>query len=344
MDQPSKKRVSKACDACKRKKVRCNRETRCQQCAYLGLRCIYSPSSKQRSQGKRGHIIAEFRNQTSNSPTISPPILPSRPGQVGFQASYSPISPTVERTGAESTSPVSSFTSQYSKAFFLDLILDYIDRVYPAHPVITQYELRKYIEIMDTNQDVRSFVTDEVVQTIESLMDYSIENMRPAHTHFHFSVMWAVQSMFIHNYLMSRQRSDAAFYYMRDAISIIQLLKIDNPKNAAQISPPERSRRQRLYWQAYIHERFLAILHYRQAILPPLYTLPEDDPTLSIQVHEGFNQTIKLFRLLDREFLNSWLDSQGGSVTSTWVEAKSRELDGDPEADARLRNNQLSGS
>ena len=205
---------------------------------------------------------------------------------------------------------------------------------------------------MDTDQDIRSFVytfggctlnltrygdrrTDEVVQTITSLMDCSIENMRPAHTHFHFSVMRAVQSMFIHNYLMSLQGSDAAFYYLRDAISIVQLLRIDNPENAAQISPPERSRRQRLYWQAYIHERFLAILHYRQAILPPLYTLPEDDPTLSIQVQEGFNQTIKLFRLLDREFLNSWLDSQGGSVTSTWVEAKSRELDGDPEADAR---------
>jgi hypothetical protein len=141
--------------------------------------------------------------------------------------------------------------------------------------------------------------------------------------------------MFIHNCLMSLSGSDSAFYYMRDAITIIQLLRIDNPENVAQLSPSERSRRQRLYWQAYIHERFLAILDYRRAILPPLYTLPEDDPTLPIQIHEGFNQIIKLFRMLDTEFLDSWLGSQGGSVTSTWVEAKSRELEGDPEADAR---------
>ncbi|RAR06043.1 c6 transcription [Stemphylium lycopersici] len=273
-------------------------------------------------------------------------------GQGSYQTAYSPISPVVDRNVAESTSPVSSFTSQYSKEFFLDLIPDYVEGVYPVHPVIAEYELRQYIDVMDTDPDVRSFVyafggctlnltrygdrrTDEVVQIIESLMDYSIESMRRAHKHIQFSVMRAVQSMFIHNCLMSLQGSDAAFYYMRDAITIIQLLRIDNPENAAQLLPPERSRRQRLYWQAYIHERFLAILDYRRAILTPLYTLPEDDPTLPIQVHEGFNQIIKLFRLLDNEFLNSWLDSQGASVTSTWVEEKSRELEGDPEADAR---------
>jgi hypothetical protein len=241
---------------------------------------------------------------------------------------------------------------QYSKAFFLDLIPDYVEGVYPVHPVIAEHELKQYIEVMDNDPDIRSFIyafaactlnltkygdrrTDEIVKTIENLMDYSIESMRRAHKHFHFSVMRAVQSMFIHNCLMSLQGSDAAFYYIRDAISIIQLLRIDNPEHAATLSPPERSRRQRLYWQAYIHERFLAILDYRRAILPPLYTMPEDDPTLPLQVHEGFNQIIKLFQLLDTDFLNSWLDSQGGSVTSTWVEAKSRELEGDPEADAR---------
>jgi hypothetical protein len=125
----------------------------------------------------------------------------------------------------------------------------------------------------------------------------------------------------------------------RDAIANIQLLRIDNPELAATLSPPERSRRQRMYWQAYIHERFLAILDYRHAIMPPLYTLPEDDCTIPVQVHEGFNQIIKLFRLLDTDFLQSWLDTQAsgstGTVTSSWVESKSRELEGDPETDAR---------
>jgi hypothetical protein len=89
MDQPTQKRASKACDACKRRKVKCNGQERCQQCAHLGLRCVYSPSGKQRSQGKRGHIISEFRKQTANVNAISPPLLPAIAAQVNFAASIS---------------------------------------------------------------------------------------------------------------------------------------------------------------------------------------------------------------------------------------------------------------
>jgi|SRR5690242_6648587 len=250
-------------------------------------------------------------------------------------------------------SPESPVGPQYSKAFFLDLIPDYMEGVYPVQPVIAEHELRHFIKSMDHDPEMRSFVysfggctlnltrygnsrTEDVVQTIENLMDLSIDTMKPPHKSHRSSVMRAMQSIFIHNCMMSLQGSDAAFHWMRDAISAIQLLRIDNPDHVESLTGPERSRRQRMYWQAYIHERFLAILDYRQAIMLPLYTLPEDDPTIPLQVHEGFNQIIKLFRLLDTEFLSSWLGAAGqtGPVTSMWVEAKSRELEGDPEADA----------
>jgi hypothetical protein len=87
-----------------------------------------------------------------------------------------------------------------------------VEGVYPVHPVIAEYELKQYIEVMDKDQDIRSFLyafaactlnltrygdrrTQEVVKTIENLMDYSIESMKRAHKHFHFSVMRAVQSI-----------------------------------------------------------------------------------------------------------------------------------------------------
>lgn len=98
MDQPTQKRVLKACDACKRRKVKCNGQERCQQCAHLGLRCIYSPSNKHRSQGKRGHVISEFRNQTCNKVATSPLILPANARQAGPQLMpYENLSPTIER-------------------------------------------------------------------------------------------------------------------------------------------------------------------------------------------------------------------------------------------------------
>ncbi|KAF1954003.1 hypothetical protein CC80DRAFT_506834 [Byssothecium circinans] len=241
---------------------------------------------------------------------------------------------------------------QYGPQFFLDLIPNYVEGVYPVQPVITEAELRDYIHIMEADLEVQSFIfafgactlnltrtgderTEEVTRTIEHLMNYSIQTMKPAYKSFHSSVMRAMQSMFIHNCLMSMSASDAAFHYLRDSISAVQLLRIDSPETMAPLPPHERSRRQRLYWQAFIHERFVAILDYRNAILPPLDNLPEDDPTIPLQIHEGFNQIIKLFSLLDRDFLKNWLGSQGGRVTSTWIEAKSRQLEGDEEDNAR---------
>lgn len=306
----------------------------------------------------------------------SPPILPASSEHAGPQSPHGSLY-QVDHNGSESTTPRSRNTlllnrrclyaepadsrtvahpvnagPQFGQAFFLDLIPDYVDGVYPVWPVITETELREYIATMDTDQEIRSFVhafgactlnltrygdkrTEEVLQTIETLMDYSIETIRPAYKSFRSSVMRVMQSMFIHNCLMTMQASDAAFHYMRDSITAVQLLRIDNPETMAHLPPPERSRRQRMYWQAYIHERFVAILDYRHAVLPPLDDLPEDDPTIPIQVHDGFNQIIKLFRLLDPEFLKNWLGSQGGNVTSSWIEAKSRELEGDEESNAR---------
>lgn len=241
---------------------------------------------------------------------------------------------------------------QFDQTFFLDLIPDYMESVYPVQPVITEAELREYISTMETDAEVRSFVcsfgactlnltrtgekrTADVLQTIETLMNHAITTTKPVYKVFHSSVMRAMQSIFIHNCLMSMSASDAAFHYMRDSITAIQLLRIDSADTMAQLPPHERSRRQRLYWQAYIHERFTAILDYRNAILPPLNALPEEDPTIPTQVHDGFIQIIKLFRLLDPEFLQNWLGTQQGGVTSSWIEKKSRELEGDEESTAR---------
>ncbi|KAF2003441.1 hypothetical protein P154DRAFT_486665 [Amniculicola lignicola CBS 123094] len=225
-----------------------------------------------------------------------------------------------------------------------------MEAVYPVQPVIPESEIRSYIQAMDADQDARSFIyafggctvnlarygdkrTEEVLQTIESLMNHSIELLRPPYAGYRSSVMRAMQSMFLHNCLMSMQASEAAFHYMRDSISTVQLLRIDNPDVMSALPSYERARRQRLYWQAYIHERFLAILDYRQAILPPLIQLPENDATIPLSVHEGFTQIIKLFLLLDAEFLKNWLGTHNqvpGTVTTSWIEAKSTELEDSP--------------
>ncbi|KAJ4307699.1 hypothetical protein N0V94_009646, partial [Neodidymelliopsis sp. IMI 364377] len=97
MDPSTQKRVSKACDACKRRKVKCNGHDRCQQCSHLGLRCVYSATGKLRSQGKRGHIISEFRNQMNSTTHAAPPAILPANGQLGQP--HAGFAYAVERNG-----------------------------------------------------------------------------------------------------------------------------------------------------------------------------------------------------------------------------------------------------
>ncbi|KAF2740382.1 hypothetical protein EJ04DRAFT_531029 [Polyplosphaeria fusca] len=297
-------------------------------------------SAKPRSQGKRGRIITEYKNKTAHSNITSPPILAVSPGSAEYHSPYGPLSPTTPGPNGGHA------MFHYSQEFFYDLIPEYMSAVYPVEPIITESELQTYIQFMDRDPEVRSFLysfaactlnltrygdsrTEDVVRSIETLVNYSMDTFRPMFVHAKGSVMRAMQSMFLHNCLMTKQASDAAFYYMRDSISIIQLMRIDNKDSTASLSPIERARRQRLYWLAFIQERFVAILDYRQAILSPMDGLPEDDSSIPLSVHEGFNQIIKLFRLLDADFLQNWLGSQNpGTVASSWIEEKSRELEG----------------
>lgn len=101
------KRVSKACDACKLRKVKCNGQERCQQCSHLGLRCIYSVSAKPRSQGRRGRVITEYKNKTANGIATSPPILPASPSNPVFQPPLGPIAYLEHHNGCESSSLLS---------------------------------------------------------------------------------------------------------------------------------------------------------------------------------------------------------------------------------------------
>lgn len=73
----SRQRVSRACDPCKLRKVKCNGQQRCQQCEHLNLKCAYSAvPAKKRVQGKRGHVISKYKETSASNGSGSTPISP----------------------------------------------------------------------------------------------------------------------------------------------------------------------------------------------------------------------------------------------------------------------------
>lgn len=345
------RRTNQACDACKLRKVKCNGQDRCQQCSHLNLRCVYSAPKPRQKSLKRGQLIAKYKRQSANGTSITGRELsdvPESPAQStpslpGVSTLLS-ASPTSTATSAPSPSPDLTFFSSY--------LHDYEVSVYPVNPVITPYEVQASINEMHTSSEARAFVYTYVAVTInltgnasespadttaqvESWCNEAVKARGPTLLSGKANVRKIMTAQFLHICLMSFRNLDMAFYFLRESITMIQMLRVDSPEVMRLLPLPERARRQRLYCEAYVHERYLSISDYRPVVLPPLPYWPEHDPELPLEIHEGFLQIIKLFSLVDGDFLNNWLGSHNGNatVTSTWVEDKQRQIDAERAGD-----------
>ena len=261
---------------------------------------------------------------------------------------------TQNGTADSSYSPPLSSTPTCNQDFFLALIPAYVSVVYPLNPVISEVELRESIANMSQDREHAALayaaaavtvnltrsgssrcttdISSDISNQIKQLITKSIELAGSLHLDTRLTIRRIMIPMFLHNCLMALQKIDLAFFYLREALSMMQMMRVGSAEMLAksQFDLPERARRERLYWLAFVHERFLSIVDYRPAILTPLSELPEHDPNISDGMHEGFNQIIKLFRLVDGDFLHNWLGSHSDSgLTTAWIEQKQKELDDD---------------
>ncbi|KAG9918974.1 hypothetical protein KCU98_g22562, partial [Aureobasidium melanogenum] len=287
------------------------------QCSHLNLRCVYSAPKPRTKTLKRGKLIAQYK-ETTNGRAETSDSSPAQP------------SPSV---------------INHDAAFFTSFLDDYDVSVYPVNPIMTVDDVLASIREMDQSAEAKTFVYAYTAITIaltnkspdnstdsQSQVRYWLEELIKARAAIAFDEKMSVRrvmiSQFAHISLMCLANMDMSFYYVRESITIIQMLRIGHPEVMEKLNSSERARRKRLYWEVFIHERYLAISNYRPVVLPPLPDLPEFDPSIPPGVHEGFLQIIRLFRLIDEGFLANWFGTT--TVTREWIDSKHKEIDEEP--------------
>jgi len=359
------KRASQACDACKLRKVKCNGQTRCQQCSHLNLKCVYSAPRQRRKPSKRGEVIERYKSVSNGFVVDTSPSAQS-PNQINSNDFFGPQStqtlPAItsllsKETLLEGDSPSSS-SSHYAPEFYFGFLTEYEVSVYPVNPVITVNEARDAILEMHTSREACAFVHALVAVTINLThvspdkeaetkaqtmywVEETIKRQCPLLLQTKVTPRLIMTCQFLHICLMGLSRPDLAFYYLRQSTSLIQILRVDDSASMQALPVSERARRQRLYWEAFVHERYFAITDCHGPVLRELPSLPEHDPSISPWVCNGFNQIIGLFRTLDEEFIHFWQSSRSGhtNFTSNWIEHKQRQIDAEPSGD----DDQVSG-
>ncbi|ETS86239.1 hypothetical protein PFICI_00067 [Pestalotiopsis fici W106-1] len=387
---PSLRRIRRACDGCRARRVKCNGDTnRCQQCSHLGLRCVYSAqrSKSSRSGVTRGSVIAQLKgNPTSltvgNAPRSSPGATLNHHSVSG----NSPASVTPQLSGGNGGSD-GTLPASFSRDFFRGLIGDYTLYVYEVNPIISPPEMLESIDRMDqaenpvdyalvhayaavtVNLTTPDWQADHdkshlihqllgIAMTARSAVMTQAMSVVSSSLHPYLSAHLIMTAIFIEICLMAVDKFAEAFLILREAIGMIQLLGVDRlvtsselctvnaehgTKHKSTLSLSEKTRRIRLYWEAFIHERFLTIMADYPPALPPLppdVSLPREDASIPINIHVGWQYLIKLFSVLDDDFVRHWRSSNKHTpepVTAAWIEAKMHYLNGLYDIDLELQ-------
>ena len=206
---------------------------------------LHSYRRARKNTAERGTVIESYRStRSAYSPTSSISVPPA------------PISPTILPAPAS----LPSISIHPYPSFFLDPVPDYLLCVYPVNPVISEVEIRACVHQMDTNQDAASFVyafaaatinltrTDliqfapDVRDQISALLTRSFELRTPMAFESQPTIFKLMGNIFLEICLMALRKFDLAFFYLREAISMVAL------------NPSERARRQRAYWECFIHD------------------------------------------------------------------------------------------
>jgi hypothetical protein len=253
--------------------------------------------------------------------------------------------------------------SGYSQDFFLRLLPEYEQVVYPVNPVVTPDEMRAAIANMHSNyQDaalVHAFgaitinltktswtLQGDIASQMTSLIQYSLWAHRKADmgddtdaNYLQHEMPVTVKRVMIGMWnecsLMAFKRFDRSFSSLRESIAMIQMLNIHqySEDNLCGLTRAEVSRRQRMYWEAYIHERFVCIMSGFPTIMIPLRTgLPITDPEVPPYITVGYNRLIQLFQKMDTPLLAHWTAQtmpDAPTMTAEWIERKQAQLDAD---------------
>lgn len=259
--------------------------------------------------------------------------------------------------GAEFSLEHSAFTT----GFFIGMLPKYEEQVYPVSPIITSYEVRQAIDSMHANLDDAAFVYAMGAVTINlttptvhgeagakmtELIRLGLSAYRRADsmadvkngrlTELRTTFKRIMTCIFLEVSMMAFNRFDRSFASLREAMTMVQMIHVQQcSHNAVPLEPRDVPKFQRIYWEVFIHERFLTILSGFPCIMTPLPTgLPMRDTSIPAHIDVGFNRLIRLFQIMDGPFLLYWNAQQNPAqpvpgISLQWIENKQAQLDED---------------
>ncbi|XDG02569.1 hypothetical protein ABKA04_002184 [Annulohypoxylon sp. FPYF3050] len=310
--------VKRACDACHRRKVKCDGINPCRNCASAQLTCTYNAiPQKKGPKGSRAKVISELR-ETQRQTSLSAKVQSRLNGLTSPQCS-----PTLQPTPGLLASEMAKECIEF---FFANM--------YPIMPILHRQRLEQQSMYLDQSLDTYCLITslcawmmfqpgmnvpgaDPLLEHLPGaniasgmvLIEETIRVRKGCDYQESPTLNTLCTSYFLFCSHYALDMHDKAWYYLREATTLAHIIGMNKEETYLQYDNIEASRRRRLYWLLFVTERAYALQRGRPLTLQASINLPTmtDDPTdpLAPQLN-AYILLVNLFRPFDDVFLTLW--------------------------------------
>ncbi|KAK0619346.1 hypothetical protein B0T14DRAFT_430413 [Immersiella caudata] len=311
--------VKRACDACHRRKVKCDGINPCRNCSASQLSCTYNAiPQKKGPKGSRAKVINELKEkerQTSLSAKVQ-----NRMNGIGSP----PSSPTLAPT-----------PGLLQNDMVKECIEFFFAHMYPTMPILHRQRLEQQALYVDQTLDTYclltslcAFVLLQPGMTVPGSDPYSLDTMpganivtstllmeetirvRKGYDYMDSPTLNSLcTSYFLFGCYYALDLHDKAWFHLRESSTLVHMIGMNKEATYMQYDSIESSRRRRLYWLFFVTERAYALQRGRPLTLQATINLPSpsDDPT-DPAPHQltPFITLVNAFRPYDDALVNSW--------------------------------------
>ncbi|KAH8595524.1 fungal-specific transcription factor domain-containing protein [Bisporella sp. PMI_857] len=320
--------VKRACDACHRRKVKCDGINPCRNCSSAQLSCTYHAiPQKKGPKGSRAKVISELR-ETQRQTTLSSKVANRING-----VHSPPCSPTLSPTPG-------LLTTEMMK----DCIEFFFANMYPTLPILHRGRIEYQALNAETNVDnyclltsLCAFMMIQPGMAIPGdpmgldnhpganlvsgnlLMEETLR-VRKSYDYLEApTINSLVTSFFLFGCYFGLELHNKAWFHLREATTLAHILGMQREETYMEFDTVDAARRRRLYWLLFVTERAYALQRHRPLSLQATINLPteHDDPS-DTQAHHlnGFIQLVNLFRPFDDQFVALWNKTRSDCSTS----------------------------
>lgn len=260
--------VKRACDACHRRKVKCDGVNPCRNCLGSQLSCTYNAiPQKKGPKGSRAKVINELKEKERQT-SLSAKVQNRMNGING-----APSSPSLAPTPGLLQSDIVKSCIDF---FFAHM--------YRAMPILDRARLEQQALYMDQTLDTYclltslcAFVLLQPGMTLPNSDPFSLDSMpggnlvtstllveetvrvRKGYDYMDSPTLNSLcTSYFLYGCHYGLDLQDKAWFHIREATTLIHMIGMNKEQNYLQYDSVEAAKRRRLYWLLFATERYVA--------------------------------------------------------------------------------------